>query len=150
MDAIQDKYCNCVITLSNLSQVTYIVNCTFVFIFYNMYFFVIEGTEENGENRYMTNYNQFTVQNFSFLCRLRSIATHRGSLCPSSVRPSICLSVRPSHFQKLCFTGNTCIPRNAATIFFNYPHLSCTCTEICSIATIKNKQTSSMFRIYFY
>ena len=46
-----------------------------------------------------------------------------GSLCPLSVRPSIRLSVRPSvtlrlsHFPKLCFAGDTCIPRNAATIF---------------------------------
>ena len=43
-----------------------------------------------------------------FLCRLRSIATHRDHF----VRR---LSVR--HFPKLCFVGDTCIPRNAATIF---------------------------------
>ena len=35
-----------------------------------------------------------------------------GSLCPSSV----CLSVCLSHFPKLCFAGDTCIPRTAATI----------------------------------
>ena len=60
---------------------------------------------------------------YQFLCRLRSIATHmdhfvrRPSVCPS-VRPSVCLSVRLSHFPKLCFAGDTCIPRNAATIFY--------------------------------
>ena len=34
-----------------------------------------------------------------------------GSLCPSSVRPSVTL-------PELCFAGDTCIPRNAATIFY--------------------------------
>ena len=53
-----------------------------------------------------------------FLCRLRSIATHRDHFVR---RPSVCLfvrlSVRLSHFPKLCFASDTCIPRNAATIF---------------------------------
>ena len=54
-----------------------------------------------------------------FLCRLRSIATHRDHfVCPSlSVRH--CLSVCHtflSLFPKLCFAGNAFIPRNAATI----------------------------------
>ena len=48
--------------------------------------------------------------NMSFLCRLRSMATHRDHF----VRR---LSVRLSHFPELCFAGDTCIPRNAATIF---------------------------------
>ena len=37
-----------------------------------------------------------------------------------SVCPSVCLFVCHtflSHFPKLCFAGDTCIPRNAATIF---------------------------------
>ena len=61
-----------------------------------------------------------------FLCRLRSIVTHRDhfvhrpSVCLSvrpSVRPSVCLSVCPSvTLAELCFAGDTCIPRNAATI----------------------------------
>ena len=29
--------------------------------------------------------------------------------------------VRLSHFPKLCFAGDTCIPRNAATIFYYSP-----------------------------
>ena len=49
-----------------------------------------------------------------FLCRLRSIATHRDH---SARRLSVCPSVCLSHFPKLCFAGDTCIPRNAATIF---------------------------------
>ena len=52
------------------------------------------------------------------LCRLRSIATHRDHFVRRlSIRPSVCLSVRLSHFPKLCFAGDTCIPWNAATIF---------------------------------
>ena len=47
------------------------------------------------------------MERVPFLCRLRSIATHRDHF----VR-------RLSHFPKLCFAGDTCIPRNAATIFF--------------------------------
>ena len=50
-----------------------------------------------------------------FLCCLRSIATHRDHFVR---RPSACLSVRLSHFPKLCFAGDTCIPRNAATMFY--------------------------------
>ena len=52
-----------------------------------------------------------------FLCRLRSIATHRDHFVR---RPSVCLSVCHtflSHFPELCFAGDTCIPRNVATIF---------------------------------
>ena len=45
------------------------------------------------------------------MCRLRSIATHRDHFVHR-------LSVRLSHFPKLCFAGDTCIPRNAATILF--------------------------------
>ena len=66
------------------------------------------------------------------LCRLRSIATHRDnfvrrlSVCLSvrlSVCLSVCLSVRPSvTLAKLCFAGDTCIPRNAATILFQPLH----------------------------
>ena len=63
----------------------------------------------------------------TFLCRLRSIATHRDHF----VRWP---SVRLSHFPKLCFAGDTCIPRNAATIFCNYHHLS-----LCFIKNIQNK-----------
>ena len=62
----------------------------------------------------------------NFLCRLRSIATHRDhfvrrlSVCPS-VCLSIRLSVRPSvTLAELCFACDTCIPRNAATIFGYY------------------------------
>ena len=55
--------------------------------------------------------------NDSFLCRLQSIATHRDHFVRLSVHQSFCLSVRLSHFTKLCFAGDTCIPRNAATIF---------------------------------
>ena len=57
-----------------------------------------------------------------FLCRLRSIAKHRDhfvrrlSVC-LSVLPSIRLSVRLSHFCHTFQAGDTCIPRNAATIF---------------------------------
>ena len=40
----------------------------------------------------------------------------KGSLCPSSVFLSVCHTFL-SHFPKLCFAGDTCIPRNAATIF---------------------------------
>ena len=50
-----------------------------------------------------------------FLCRLRSIATHRDHFVRRlSVRPSVCPSVT---LAELCFAGDTCIPRNAATIF---------------------------------
>ena len=54
-----------------------------------------------------------------FLCCLRSIATHRDHFVRRlSVRLSVCLSVCPSvTLTELCFAGNTCIPRNAATIF---------------------------------
>ena len=74
-------------------------------------------------------YAQSWIPPPSFLCRLQSIATHRDhfvrrpSVCLSvrlSVRPSVCLSVCHtflSHFPKLCFAGDTCIPWNAATIF---------------------------------
>ena len=55
-----------------------------------------------------------------FLCRLWSIATNRDHFVRRlSVCPSLCLSVRHTfllHFPKLCFAGDTCIPRNAATI----------------------------------
>ena len=55
-------------------------------------------------------------QDFNFLYQVFvSPAKHSdtfGSLCSSSV----CLSVRLSHLPKLCFAGDTCIPRNAATI----------------------------------
>ena len=47
-----------------------------------------------------------TCSHVQFLCRLRSIATHRDHF----VRPSVTLA-------ELCFAGDTCIPRNAATIF---------------------------------
>ena len=50
-----------------------------------------------------------------FLCRLRSLATHRDHFVRRlSVRPSVRLSVCLSF---TCFAGDTCIPRNAATIF---------------------------------
>ena len=52
---------------------------------------------------------------YKFLCRLRSIATHRDHFVR---RLSVRLSVRLSHFPKLCFAGDTCIPRNAATILY--------------------------------
>ena len=48
------------------------------------------------------------------------IATHGDHFVRRpSVRPSLCPSVtcHTSHFPKLCFAGDTCIPRNAATIF---------------------------------
>ena len=53
----------------------------------------------------------------NIVCRLRSIATHRDHFIR---RPSVCLSVCHtflSHFPKLCFAGDACILRNAATIF---------------------------------
>ena len=51
----------------------------------------------------------------SFWCRLQSIATHRDHFVSRpSVLPSVC---HTSHFPKLCFAGDTCILRNAATIF---------------------------------
>ena len=56
-----------------------------------------------------------------FLCRLRSIATHRDHFVRRlSICSSVCLSVCHtflSQFPKLCFAGDPCIPRNAATIF---------------------------------
>ena len=57
-----------------------------------------------------------------FLCRLRSIATHRDHFVRRlSVCPSVCLSVCPSVTPpELCFAGDTCIPRNAATIFLRF------------------------------
>ena len=56
---------------------------------------------------------------FAFLCRLRSIAAHRDHFVR---RLSVCLSIRLSvcpsvTLAELCFAGDTCIPRNAATIF---------------------------------
>ena len=56
---------------------------------------------------------------FLFLCRLRSIVTHRDHFVR---RLSVCLSDRLSHFPKLCFAGDTCIPRNFATIFKDWIH----------------------------
>ena len=50
-----------------------------------------------------------------FFCRLRSIATHRDHFVRRlSVRPSVCPSVT---LAELCFAGDTCILRNATTIF---------------------------------
>ena len=52
-----------------------------------------------------------------FLCRLRSIATHRDHFVR---RLSVRLSVRPSvTLPELCFAGDTCIPRIAATILMS-------------------------------
>ena len=64
-------------------------------------------------------------------CRLRSIAAHRDHFVRRlSVRPSFCQSGSPTFLYarmvvtfffgshaELCFAGETCIPRNAATIF---------------------------------
>ena len=71
-----------------------------------------------------------------FLCRLRSMATHRDHFV---CRPSVCLSVFHtflSHFPELCFAGDTCIPWNAATLFclalaftiFSSKRFNITCT----------------------
>ena len=50
-----------------------------------------------------------------FLCRLRSLATHRDHFVRRlSVRLSVCPFVT---LTELCYAGDTCIPRNAATIF---------------------------------
>ena len=58
-----------------------------------------------------------TVYTWQFLCRLGSIATHRDHFVRRpSVCPSACHTLL-SHFPKLCFAGDTCIPRNAATSF---------------------------------
>ena len=60
----------------------------------------------------------FVCISFHFLfSRLGSIATHTARFVR---RPSVCPSVCHtflSHFPKLCFAGDTCIPRNAASIF---------------------------------
>ena len=66
---------------------------------------------------------------FFFLCRLLSIAAQRDHFVRRlSVRLSVCLSVchtfyvvtlsyKSDPYVTLCFAGDTCIPRNAATIF---------------------------------
>ena len=67
----------------------------------------------NGHTMYSTWYFISMLQRF--LCRLRSIATHRDHFVRRlSVRLSVCPSVT---LPKLCFAGDTCIPRDAATIF---------------------------------
>ena len=60
------------------------------------------------------------LERASFLCRLRSIAAHRDHFVQLlSVRLRVCLS--DSHTFLVvtysCFAGDTCIPRNAATMF---------------------------------
>ena len=52
------------------------------------------------------------------------IGTHRDHFVHRlSVCPSVCPSVMSVHnsvtLAELCFAGDTCIPRNAATIFLN-------------------------------
>ena len=54
--------------------------------------------------------------------------THRDHFVLLSVCPSVTLA-------ELCFAGDTCIPRNAATIFwlqtyFNFPGLCSTMTDV--------------------
>ena len=53
------------------------------------------------------------------LCHLRSIAAHRDHFVRRlSVCVSVCLSVCPCFCPVvLCFAGDTCIPRNGATMF---------------------------------
>ena len=54
---------------------------------------------------------------------MRSIATHRDHFVRRlSVRLSVCPSVT---LAELCFAGDTCIPRNAATILFIYILFPC-------------------------
>ena len=55
-----------------------------------------------------------SAKHSTFFCRLRIIATHKDHFVRRpSVRLSVRPSFRPSHFPKLCFAGDTCIPWNA-------------------------------------
>ena len=81
----------------------------------------------------------------TFLCRLRSIATHRDhfvrrpSVC-LSVRLSVCPSVTPA---ELCFAGDTCIPRNAATILYY-----CTLWILCWLSNAFSLQNSIQYTLF--
>ena len=49
--------------------------------------------------------SKISTSSTKFLCRLRSIATHRDHfVCRLSVGPSVCLSVRPSVCLSVCHT----------------------------------------------
>ena len=98
--------------------------------------------------KWIANHSQETIL-FVSPAKHRDHFVRRLSVCPSvcpsvrpSVRPSVCLSVclsvlsvRPSVTPpELCFAGDTCIPRNAATIFLSvtllYTDLSCDTVDI--------------------
>ena len=73
--------------------------------------------------------HQYFARHLWFLCRLRSIVTHRDHFVRRlSVRLSVCPSVT---LAELCFAGDTCIPRNAVTIFCI--DISCYCDVTVSI-----------------
>ena len=86
----------------------------------------------------------------NFLCRLRSIATYRDHFIRRlSVRPSVCPSV--THAE-LCFAGDTCIPRNAATIFtakFNLDIISHNCCQLKGVSWLWKKVISQRSRSQF-